>query len=144
MLIKPLEKTDYKHWLPLWEANCLNLIDQSVTNQTWRRICDPKSDVNGLGVYSGDALAGILHYILHPITGNLNPACYMQDLYIAEDQRRKGFARALVEHLAHQGRQERWARIYWLAEAENIAAQNLYKTLGIKLDFTLHVLPTSR
>ena len=55
--------------------------------------------------------------------------------------RRKGYARALIAELAHIGKQKGWARIYWLADSRNEAAQTLYKTLGIRLDFSLHVLP---
>lgn len=142
MDIKPLEKSDYKGWLPLWEANCLGRIEQAVTNQTWQRICDPDSPVKGFGAHVDGKLAGIVHYILHPITGKLEPAAYMQDVFVADSMRRKGIARALVERLALEGREQGWARLYWMAESDNIAAQNLYKTLGIKVDFTLHILPT--
>lgn len=65
----------------------------------------------------------------------------MQDLYINPAQRRRGLARGLVMALAGLGAAQGWARIYWLAEAENEAAQTLYKSLGYKLNFTLHVLP---
>ncbi len=144
MDIRALEKSDYKAWLPLWNANCLHRIDQNVTNQTWQRICDPASDVKGFGAHVNGKLAGIVHYILHPITGNMNPAAYMQDVFVAEDMRRRGIARALVERLALEGREQGWARIYWMAENDNIAAQNLYKNLGITVDFTLHILPTEK
>jgi ribosomal protein S18 acetylase RimI-like enzyme len=66
---------------------------------------------------------------------------YMQDLYVHPDHRRKGIARKLVTYLAALGTAQGWARIYWLAEGKNEAAQRLYETLGLKLDFTLHVLP---
>jgi ribosomal protein S18 acetylase RimI-like enzyme len=65
----------------------------------------------------------------------------MQDLYIDPASRRKGMARALVVALASLGATEGWTRLYWLAESKNEAAQNLYRTLGLKLDFTMHVLP---
>ena len=48
---------------------------------------------------------------------------------------------ALVEKLIAHGKGERWARIYWLAEQKNPEAQALYNKLGVKLDFSLHVLP---
>ncbi|MEM6781703.1 MAG: GNAT family N-acetyltransferase [Pseudomonadota bacterium] len=142
MKIKKLEKSDYNQWLPLWNANCLNQIDQTVTNQTWQRICDPDETVNGFGAHIDGKLVGMVHYILHPVTGNLNPAAYMQDVFVDETMRRRGIARALVEHLGLHGREQGWARLYWMAEKDNAAAQNLYKTLGITIDFTLHILPT--
>ena len=162
MEVRAFTKQDYKQWLPLWNANGLNQVSQNVTNSTWQRLCDPDSPVNGFGAFislpltpppaggkrghaeqgESEILAGFVHYILHPITGHIEPACYMQDLFTHDDFRRKGVARALVNRLHLEGQAQKWARIYWLAEKDNNAAQNLYKTLGIRLDFTLHILPT--
>jgi len=141
MEIRPLQKSDYDQWLPLWQENCLHQIDDTVTHETWGRLCDKRSEVNGLGAFDQNTLLGILHYVIHPTTGSITPACYMQDLYIGENYRRQGLARALVWELGEMGKAAKWSRIYWLAEENNTAAQNLYKTLGVKLNFTLHLLP---
>ncbi len=139
--IRALQNKDFSAWLPLWDANCLHMIGADVTDETWKRLCDPRSPVNGFGAFVNGDLAGILHYILHPTTGHIEPVCYMQDLYIGPAYRRQGIARGLVETLAETGKKQGWTRVYWLAEANNPAAQNLYKTLGVKVDFTLHILP---
>lgn len=132
---------DYDGWLALWNGNNGGPVDARVTAQTWARLVDPASPVNGLLIREGDALCGLVHYILHPVTGHLMPACYMQDLYIDPAFRKRGLGRALVEHLALLGRDTGWARLYWLAEASNPAAQALYAHLGVRLDFTFHVMP---
>lgn len=141
-MIRPLQQNDYQVWLALWQDNCLGQITDDVSEETWRRICSPDENVFGLGAFEEDELIGILHYILHPTTGQKEPVCYMQDLYIRQDRRRKGHARELVGALQATGMREGWARIYWLAEKSNQAAQNLYKNLGISIDFSLHILPT--
>jgi ribosomal protein S18 acetylase RimI-like enzyme len=143
LIVAPLNPADYDSWLPLWLANMENSVSEEITAETWRRICDPASPVGGLGVRTAEnaPLIGICHYITHPTTGNLNPVCYMQDLYIDTGARRQGLARTLVTYLAALGQASGWARLYWLAEAENAGAQALYKSLGYKLNFTLHVLP---
>lgn len=139
--IRSLQKSDYPQWLPLWTANNIGQIDDAITAQTWARICDESAAVYGLGAFDGDVLHGLLHYILHPVTGALNHACYMQDVFVNEPHRGQGLAKRLIWELADIGKREQWARLYWLAEASNEAAQNLYKTLGVRLDFTLHVMP---
>ncbi len=140
-LIRPLRADDFPHWLVLWNDNNQGLKNEQVTTATWLRLTDPASAVKGFGAFDKEGnLIGLVHYILHPVTGALAPACYMQDLFVAPAARQKGIGRALVEHLAAQGKKEQWARLYWLAEARNEAAQALYKTLGHKLDFTLHVM----
>lgn len=143
MTIRPLERKDYDQWLPLWNANCLNQISDNITAETWRRLTNPKETVHGLGAFDDAGnLQGFLHYILHPTTGFMEPACYMQDLYTAEDHRRQGIAKRLVWELNDIGKREKWARIYWFAENNNMAAQNLYKNLGIPMNFSLHMLQT--
>ena len=142
-MIRSLERKDYEAWLPLWNENCLHQISDDVTAETWRRLTNPKENVYGLGVFDNDEkLIGILHYILHPTTGFKEYACYMQDLFIEKSSRRQGLAKRLVWELDSIGKTEKWARIYWFAENNNVAVQNLYKNLGIPIEFSLHMLLT--
>lgn len=143
MIIAELKTSDYDDWLPLWRANMEQQVSDDVTALTWKRICDTGFPIGGLGarMEDGGKLCGICHFIIHPTTGNSKFICYMQDLYVDPSARRKGVARALIMNLAAMGKLYDWARIYWLAEAKNEEAQRLYRTLGLKLDFTLHVLP---
>ena len=141
--IRPFEFNDFPQWLPLWNENNLGHINEPVTTSTWGRLMDEQSSVKGLAAMEGDVMAGFLHYILHPVTGHIEPACYMQDVYVSPAFRQKGIGLKLVRELADIGKKQKWARLYWLAEAQNEAAQALYKKIGVKLNFTLHVLPLS-
>lgn len=139
--IRAIENRDFPDWLPLWDGNNLETRDEAVTSETWSRLIDPEFPVYGLVAEDGGKLVGLVHYIVHPTTGSLKNVCYMQDVYVAPPARQKGVARKLLKELAAIGqRREKWARIYWMAEADNEAAQKLYKTIGVKLDFTLHMM----
>ena len=140
LTIRPLAPDDYNQWLVLWDANNQGHINHEVTAMTWRRLME-NDQVRGLMALDDGKMVGLVHFILHPVTGHIKPVCYMQDLFVDPTHRRKGIARKLVSALAARGTSESWARIYWLAEAQNREAQMLYKNLGLKLDFTLHVLP---
>lgn len=139
--VRALEASDFESWLALWLANNNGQCDPAVTETTWRRLMDPASPVKGLAALQDGKMAGLVHYILHPVTGHINPACYMQDLYVDTAARQRGLGRALVESLAALGRREKWARMYWLAEESNPQAQALYKHLGLRLAFSFHVMP---
>ena len=141
MEVRPLGGEDYDLWLPVWLENMDHQVRQEVTDATWARLCDEEEAVYGLGIFDGPELSGILHYILHPTTGSLNPVCYMQDLYIAPGHRRKGLAKELLTKLVEIGQTGRWERIYWIASEDNVNAQKLYKNIGVKLNFSFHVLP---
>jgi ribosomal protein S18 acetylase RimI-like enzyme len=147
--IAPLAASDFSEWLKLWEENNHHQCPRKVTETTWARLLDPASPVNGFAARvpphassgAGGEMAGLVHYILHPVTGHIEPACYMQDLYIAPAFRRRGIARGLVAHLAAEGARRKWARLYWLAENGNAEARALYRNIGVRLDFSLHVMP---
>lgn len=140
MNIRPLVTDDFPQWLPLWDGNNQGQRDTAVTSETWSRLIDEAAHVYGLGAFEGEEMRGLVHYILHPTTGSIAYACYMQDVYVDPAHRKKGIAKALVKAVAKRGKEEKWSRLYWIAEADNEAAQALYKDIGVKLDFTLHVM----
>lgn len=139
--IAQLTSDDFPGWLPLWDKNNQGLRNETVTAETWARLNNPDHPVNGMKATINGEIAGIMHYILHPVTGHIEPACYMQDLFVDPSHRRKGIAKALVRELEQLGKKHKWARIYWLAEGKNEEAQALYKHIGLKLDFTFHLMP---
>jgi len=141
MQIRRFERKDYDQWLPLWQENCAHKIADDITAETWRRLTHPKESVGGLGVFTpDDKMIGLLHYVVHPTTGFIHHVCYMQDIFITQDHRKQGLAKRLLWELQDLKKTQNWARIYWFAENNNVAAQNLYKTVGIKMDFSLHMI----
>lgn len=141
MQIRPLQKSDYPQWLPLWEDNCLHQVPINVTSKTWQWICKADEPVVGLGLFVEDSLVGMVHCILHKSTGDLSPAGLMQDLYVDPKYRGRGYAKVLVRALADLAADQKWCRLYWLADGKNKEAQALYKNIGVKLDFSLHAYP---
>ncbi|MCC6599011.1 MAG: GNAT family N-acetyltransferase [Alphaproteobacteria bacterium] len=144
IVIRPIFPEDYALWLPLWNGNNQGLENEAITKSTWERLNDPNFPIYGFLALKNGKAAGLLHYVLHPTTGNLKNVCYMQDVFVSPDFRRGGLAKALIAALAEEGKRQDWARVYWLAESANMAAQNLYQSLGIRLDFTLHMMPLGR
>ncbi len=139
MKIREIVASDFAEWLVLWDENNMGVRDIDVSAQTWARLLDNDAQVYGLVAEDRGEIKGLVHYVVHPTTGHLKDVCYMQDLYVAPQFREQGVARAMVEYLAKYGR-NKWARMYWLADANNMAAQALYKSLGKRLNFTLHMM----
>lgn len=105
------------------------------------RLNDDAFPVHALVAEDKGELVGLLQYVLHYTTGSIEQVCYMQDVFVVPERRAQGIARAMIQSLAQIGKREKWGRIYWLAEESNAAAQALYKSLGHRLDFSLHILP---
>lgn len=144
LVIRPLVFEDYSKWLPLWDGNNLGQRDEAVTAETWKRLCDSKNtQINGLAAEISGEIMGIVHYIVHPTTGNIKPVCYMQDVYVAPKHRRKGIAKRMIGELTKIAAREKWARMYWLTQTSNAQAKAMYESFGVKLDFSFYVLPIS-
>lgn len=140
-VIRDIHEQDYKAWHRLWLANNKGQCDEDVTAETWNRLLLEIYPVHGLVAEKDGAVVGLLHYILHPVTGHIQPVCYMQDVFVDQAHRKQGIGTALIDHLAALGQSEKWARLYWLVENDNENAQNLYAHLGLKLNFSLFVHP---
>lgn len=141
MKIRAAQSDDFPQWLELWNANNIGHKDEDVTTQTWARILDDHADVYALVAEDKDELVGLLQYVVHPTTGSVKPVCYMQDVFVDPARRNQGIAHKMISELEKIGKREQWARVYWLAEESNEAAQALYKSLGQKMEFSLHILP---
>lgn len=139
--IRPLQLNDFPSWLPLWDANNLGQRNEAVTAETWSRLTNDSAPVHGLCAIEKGEMVGIIQYVIHLTTGAIEPVCYMQDVFVDPDCRGKGIAKKMIQELVKMGRKQKWTRLYWLADSNNAAAQALYKNIGVKLDFTLHIQP---
>ena len=147
ILIDRLRTEDRPTWETMWQASVAEhgRVEDDAVEQTWTFLMERiPMGVNGLCARLDGELAGFLHYVLHPVAGAMHPVCYMQDVYVAPEHRRKGVASHLIAALSHFCDQQGWERIYWLVDARNEEAQKLYETIGIKLNFTLHAIPGKR
>lgn len=87
---------DRARWETLWDG-CLRFyrahLDPAVTELTWTRLVDPGEQPHGLAAERGRALVGFATYLFHRSSWSLGPACYLEDLYVAPDERGRGTAR---------------------------------------------------
>jgi len=128
-MIRPLSEKDYDAWLMLWQGYIEFYeasVSDEITQATWKRLIDPQSNLFCDVAEDNSTVVGFTHSVLHEATWTDKPVCYLEDLYIAPDQRRKGIGRALIDNLISRGEEKDWSRIYWHTASDNKTARVLY------------------
>ena len=143
--IRPLAKSDYAQWLPLWDGyntfygrSGPTALDPAITAMTWSRFFDAYEPVHALVADDGGALIGLVHYLYHRSTTSLAPTCYLQDLFTRAEARGKGVGRALIEAVYDAARNAGASRVYWQTHETNRTAMRLYDQVAEKSGFLVY------
>lgn len=142
-IIKPIDRSVRKaDWEKIWQESVSGQLSDLVRETAWERLLDDDVPLFGFIAYQDERTpVGFLHYALHPITGAVEPAAYMQDLFVLPQYRHRGYARALMDALAKHGQAQKWDRVHWVVESDNKGANSLYELFAAKLDFSFFILP---
>jgi GNAT superfamily N-acetyltransferase len=133
---------DESAWRRLWSgynAFYQATIPEQVTARTWQRLLDPASPLFGRLLVAEDAVAGFGICVLHDSSWTAAPVCYLEDLFVAPEYRRRGFGRLLIEDALTRARANGWPRLYWHTRASN-PARGLYDRFADADDFVRYRL----
>ena len=144
-IIRPVAKSDFSSWKPLWDGyNAFygrtgpTALSADITQITWLRFFDAYEPVHALVAESDGKLLGLAHYLLHRSTIQLEPSCYLQDLYTDEAARGMGVGHALIEAVYRCAASMRCPRVYWHTHETNATAMRLYDKVGQKSGFVVY------
>jgi GNAT superfamily N-acetyltransferase len=152
LIVHPAQAGDYQARLTLWHGYCAALdgnVAASVTEGVWRRILSPHETIWSLLACRGaDEPIGLANYVLHPHTWSLQTVRYLEDLFVAPDDRGNGAGEALINGLVALGRRHGWQRVYWQTHDDNHRARSLYgrivpRTDYVRYDIEIGALPES-
>ena len=145
IIIRPIERTDYARWLPLWDGyNAFygrsgpTALAPEITQATWSRFFDPAEPVHAVVAERGAELLGLAHYLFHRSTTLLAPICYLQDLFTAQAARGQGAGRALIEAVYERACSAGSARVYWQTHETNATARALYDKVAAHYGFIVY------
>jgi GNAT superfamily N-acetyltransferase len=143
--IRALAQNDYAEWLALWLGyNAFygrhgeSALPQEVTDATWSRFFDRSEPVHALVAEHQGNLVGLAHFLLHRSTIQLQPTCYLQDLYTAEDSRGMGIGRTLIAGVYDFARASGLPRVYWQTHETNTSAMQLYDKVAERTGFIVY------
>jgi GNAT superfamily N-acetyltransferase len=95
--------------------------------QTWQRLLKG-GETRGIAARLDGKMVAIAHYVFHASIWGAG-RCYLADLFVDAEVRRKGVATAVIRWVAQDGEEHGFPRLYWntLQDAE---ARSLYDKLG--------------
>lgn len=139
-----LTEADRPRWTELWRAYLEFYNTELPPEQyahTWARLFDGRMFALAARDQQG-RMIGLVHYLMHEHGWTMQLACYLQDLYVDASLRGTGAGRALIEAVASDVRARGALRLYWLTNAQNTTARQLYDRLAshggfIKYDYPL-------
>jgi len=94
--------------------------------------------VHALVAERDGSLLGLAHYLFHRSTIQLEPSCYLQDLFTVPAARGHGVGRALIERVYEIARAAKVPRVYWQTHETNATAMRLYDQVAEKSGFVVY------
>ncbi|WP_245730748.1 GNAT family N-acetyltransferase [Micromonospora pallida] len=84
--------------------------------QTWQRLLDG-DQIRGISARLDDKMVGIAHYLFHASVWSAG-RCYMADLFVDPQVRRRGVATAMIQWVARDAEEHGAPRLYWNTEVD--------------------------
>jgi GNAT superfamily N-acetyltransferase len=141
-IIRDPAVADERAWRELWSgynAFYEASVPESVIIRTWQRILDPHSPILGrLAVVNGEVV-GLSVSVVHEGTWTVAPICYLEDLFVQPEFRRRGLGRLLIQDLMDRAKSEGWSRLYWHTRSSN-PARRLFDEFLLADDFVRYRL----
>ncbi|KAK3323109.1 N-acetyltransferase-like protein [Cercophora scortea] len=145
------ELADYEHALSSVEATEAKLLStiafapSSSSSTDASELTSPTKPARCLVLTSPDdgAVVGIALYFYNYSTWRARPGIYLEDLYVKQSERKKGYGKRLLVELAKevvamQGGRLEWAVLKWNEPSikfyESIGAQMMNEWVGMRVD----------
>lgn len=138
--IRRLEARDKERWLGLFAGYIAfygAVVPAPVIEATWSRLMQGEtSGMIGLVAVDGhDRAVGLAHLLFHLSTWSPTTYCYLEDLFVDPQHRKKGAGRALIAAVYAEADRRGATRTYWMTQETNETARRLYDRVAAKSPF---------
>jgi len=143
--VRAVRRDDFAAWSKLWDGyNAFygraeaTALPPQVTQMTWSRFFDVYEPMHALVAEQSGSLLGLAHFLYHRSTIQVNPTCYLQDLFTVPASRGRGVGRALIEAVYERARVAGSGRVYWHTHETNAVAMKLYDQVAERSGFIVY------
>ncbi len=143
--IRPIQREDFLASHALWDRYLafygrtgLTSVSEAVTRTTWARFLDPAVPIHALVADHHGKVLGFAHYLFHSSTTQIQPCCYLEDLFTDEESRGQGIGRALIAAVCMHAQQAGSTSVYWQTQKGNRRARRLYDRVARDTGFMVY------
>jgi GNAT superfamily N-acetyltransferase len=143
--VRPVRREDFQAWRELWDGynafygrSGATALPAEITQMTWSRFFDAYEPMHALVAERSGTLLGLAHFLYHRSTIQLDPTCYLQDLFTAEAARGHGVGRALIYAVYECAKRAGSPRVYWQTHETNAVAMQLYDKVAQRSGFLVY------
>ena len=105
----------------------------------WDRLTNPEPQIQALVAEANGVVIGIAHFHYQLSTWSDTSYCYLEDLYVAEDARENGVAKALIQQVQELAIKQGCTELFWITKESNSIARKLYDKVANLSDFVRYV-----
>ncbi|EST17725.1 acetyltransferase family protein [Pseudomonas putida S610] len=136
--VRPVTANDHAAWLALWQAYLQfykTELSETISLTTWQRLLDAHEPTHSALAWLGEKAVGMVNFIYHRSNWSIEHACYLQDLYVASEQRGLGIGRQLIQHVYQTASADGCTKVHWLTHETNAIAIDLYEQVAERSGF---------
>jgi len=142
VIVRSLNQADFAQWQSLWRGYNRfygrDALPAAITHMTWSRFFDAYEPVHAMVAEKDGQLLGLVHFLYHRSTIQIEPTCYLRDLFTSESARGQGVGRALIEAVYERAGAAGCPRVYWQTHESNLTAMKLYDKVADRSGFVVY------
>jgi GNAT superfamily N-acetyltransferase len=143
--IRPVRRDEFSAWEKLWNGynafygrSGATALAPEITQMTWSRFFDAYEPMHALVAESSFGIVGLTHFLFHRSTTQIQPTCYLSDLFTLDAVRGQGVGAALIRAVYAHAKLAGAPRVYWQTHETNAVARRLYDHVAERSGFIIY------
>jgi len=145
--VRPVADGDFFAWLDLYERYAA-FYDVQLTDQKalllWSWLTAPEHEEEGLVAVDGDRIVGLIHLREFARPLEADRGLFIDDLFVAEEERSKGIGRALIDAARERASERGLGVVQWITAHDNETAQSVYDEVGQRTSWVTYEIDLAR